>query len=145
MQSETSPGADVTDHPTCMVVDDDPALVRTLQVILRNRRIGPLAFARVDDVVEACRRNAPDIIFLDLPMSGFDAVDVIQALGRHGYGGAVVLVSGLNALLHQVTRVGERNGLVMLPPLAKPFRAHQVEQLLRDFAPRRPPAPAAVA
>jgi hypothetical protein len=32
----------------------------------------------------------------------------------------------------------------MLPPLAKLFRAHQVEQLLRDFTPR-PSAPATVA
>jgi len=142
MQDKTTAGDDAHDHPTCMVVDDDPALVQTLQVILKNRRIGPSAFAGLDDVVAACRRNAPDIVFLDIALSGFDAVDVIQALARHGYGGAVVVVSGLQSLLHQVTRVGEHNGLVMLPPLAKPFRAHQVEQLLRDFA-QHPPAPVA--
>jgi len=30
-----------SERPTCMVVDDDPAIVQTLQWILGNRRIGP--------------------------------------------------------------------------------------------------------
>jgi|HubBroStandDraft_1064217.scaffolds.fasta_scaffold201437_2 FixJ family two-component response regulator len=144
MQGKIPLGADATGLPTCMIVEDDSAVMRTLQLILGGRCLGPSAFAAVGDVVEACEALAPDILFLDLALPSFDAIDVIRALGHRGYRGAILLASGLHALLHQVTRVGERHGLVMLPPLAKPFRAQQIEQILRDFA-ARPPKPAAAA
>ncbi len=49
------------------------------------------------------------------------------------------LVSGLDRELHdQVKRVGEQHGLAMLPPLAKPFRAGQIQAVVQNhFAQRR--------
>jgi DNA-binding NtrC family response regulator len=130
-----------SERPTCMVVDDDPAIVRTLQWILGNRRIGPSEFRNVEDVVAACEQNAPELLFLDIALRGFDAIEVIRALGDRRYGGPIVLISGLHALIQDVARVGERRGLRMLPSLAKPFRVHQVQAILRDFTP--PPVAAA--
>jgi DNA-binding response OmpR family regulator len=124
-----------------MVVDDDPAVVQTLQRILGNRRIGPSEFHNVDEVVDACEQHAPDILFLDVAMRGFDAIDVIRALGERHFAGPIVLMSGLHALIHDVAGVGERRGLRMLPPLAKPFRMYQVQAILRDYTP--PPVAAA--
>jgi len=126
------------ERPTCLVVDDDPAVVRTLQSILGDRHIGPSEFHNVDDVVVACEQSAPDVLFLDVRLRGFDAIDVIRALAERHFGGFIVLISGLHALLPDVARVGERRGLRMLPPLTKPFRAHQIKSILRDFT---PPAP----
>jgi FixJ family two-component response regulator len=124
-----------SEQPTCMVVDDDPSIVRTLQWILGGRRIGPSEFRSVEDVVTACEDDAPELLFLDVALRGFDAIDVIRALSERHYGGAIVLMSGLHALLDDVAKVGERRGLRMLPPLAKPFRVHQVRAILRDLAP----------
>jgi CheY-like chemotaxis protein len=133
------------ERPTCVIVDDDPAIRLTLRRILGTHQIGSPEIGSADcrtagDVAEACVRSAPDILFLDLAMRGFDAIDVIRALGERRYGGAIVLISGLHAVMQNVMRVGERHGLVMLPPLPKPFRAHQVEQILRDFKDHPPPA-----
>lgn len=129
-------------RPTCLVVDDDPAIVQTLEWILENRRVGPTEFRSVDDVVAACEEIAPDIVFLDVAMRGFDAIDVIGALGERHYAGPIVLISGLHALLNDIARVGERRGLRMLPPLTKPFRVHQVRAILRDFTPPSNPVAA---
>ncbi len=129
-----------SERPTCLVVDDDPKIVQTLQWILGNRRIGPSEFHSVDDVVAACEQSAPDLVFLDVALRGFDAIDVIRALGELHYAGLIVLISGLHALLNDVARVGERRGLRMLPPLTKPFRVHQVQAILRDFTPPPPVA-----
>jgi two-component system chemotaxis response regulator CheY len=125
-----------------MIVDDDAAVLRTLCVILGDRQVGPQEFRSVTDVVAACAQFTPDILMLDLAMSGFDAIDVLRALAADRYPGAVLLISGLHALLEQVMRVGERHGLLMLPPLPKPFRANQVERALSEFA-ARPPVAAA--
>jgi DNA-binding NtrC family response regulator len=130
------------ERPTCLVVDDDPAVVRTLHTILGDRRCGPSEFHNAEDVVVTCEQSTPDVLFLDVALGEFDAVDVIRALGERRYAGAIVLISGLHALLADVAKVGERRGLRMLPPLTKPFRAHQIKSILRDFT---PPAPAATA
>jgi len=129
------------ERPTCLVVDDDPAIVQTLQSILGNRQIGPSEFRNVEDVVVACEQSMPDVLFLDVSMRGFDAIDVIRALGARRHGGAIVLMSGFHALLPDISRIGERQGLKMLPPLAKPFRTHQIRAILRSFTP--PPVAAA--
>ena len=136
MENQTPMDARPTGRPSCLIVDDDAAVLRTLGVILGDRQIGPTTLRTVADVVAACEQFAPDVLMLDLALTGFDAIDVLRTLGEHRYRGAVLLISGLHALLDQVMRVGERHRLVMLPPLSKPFRAHQVEQALRDFAAR---------
>jgi DNA-binding NtrC family response regulator len=130
------------ERPTCLVVDDDPTIVQTLQRIIGNRHIGPSEFRNADEVVAACEQNAPDLLFLDVALRGFDAIDVLRALGERHYGGPIVLISGLHALLNDVARVGERCGLRMLPPLTKPFRVLQVKAILRDFTPPPPVAAA---
>jgi DNA-binding NtrC family response regulator len=122
-------------RPTCLVVDDDPAVVQTLEWIIGNHRVGPTEFGCVEDVVAACEEMAPDLLFLDVALRGFDAIDVIRALGERHYGGPIALVSAHHALLNDIARVGERHGLRMLPPLTKPFRAHQIRAILRDFTP----------
>ena len=67
---------------------------------------------------------------LDISLRGFDAVDVLHALGAQRYGGAVQLVSGHHGLLGSVKNIGEHYGLKMLAPLQKPFRASQIQQVL---------------
>ena len=143
MESKTAMDARTTGRPSCLIVEDDAAVLRTLQVILGERQIGPTQFRSVADVVVACQQFEPDLLMLDLALRGFDAIDVLRALGERRYRGAVLLISGLHALLDQVMRVGERHRLHMLPSLPKPFRAHQVEQALRDFAARPSPPVAA--
>jgi CheY-like chemotaxis protein len=133
------------ERPTCMIVDDDPAIRLTLRRILGNHQVGSPEIGSADchtagDVADVCVRSAPDIVFLDLAMRGFDAIDVLRALGERHYGGAIVLISGLHAVMQNVMHVGERHGLVMLPPLPKPFRAHEVQQILHDFKDHPPPA-----
>jgi CheY-like chemotaxis protein len=122
-----------SERPTCMVVDDDPAIVRTLQWILGNRRIGPSEFRNVEDVVAACEQNAPELLFLDIALRGFDAIEVIRALGDRRYGGPIVLISGLHALIQDVARgrapraahaAAARQAVPRAPGAGDPARLH---------------------
>jgi DNA-binding NtrC family response regulator len=82
----------------------------------------------------------PDVVFLDVALQNFDAIDVIHALGSDGFRGAVQLVSGHHNLLEAVQRIGERNGLTMLAPVAKPFHASALRRAAEGC-----PRPAATA
>lgn len=66
----------------------------------------------------------PAIVFLDIGLGRWDAVDGIRLLGEHRFKGAVQLISGKEpALLNDVRALGERHGLHMLAPLRKPFES----------------------
>jgi DNA-binding NtrC family response regulator len=109
--------------PRCVIVEDDDTVRAVIALALRDFDVEARSFSSTEDVVETCDRVAPDVVFLDISLQQFDAIDVIQALGGEGYRGAIQLVSGHHSLLDAVRRIGERNGLTMLEPVAKPFHA----------------------
>ena len=68
---------------------------------------------------------------LDLSLGQSDAVEVIHQLEAGKYQGKVLLISGRDeTTLNEITRIGEKHGLKMLPPLKKPFRPADLKQRL---------------
>jgi DNA-binding NtrC family response regulator len=120
----------------CLVVEDDDAVRTVIALALRDHDVEAGNFTNPCEVLKACARAAPDIVFLDIALQTFDAIDVIRALGSDGYRGAVALVSGHHSLLQAVQRIGEANGLTMLEPVAKPFHASAIRRAAEDCARR---------
>ena len=80
------------------------------------------------------RREAPDLLFLDVALEGSDAINVIRALSAQRYCEVIQLISGRDQpLLDQIKRIGEQHGLTMLPSLRKPFRASHIEATIRAY------------
>jgi hypothetical protein len=69
---------------------------------------------------------------LDLSLGQSDAVEVIHQLEAGKYQGKVLqLISGRDeTTLNEITQIGEKHGLKMLPPLKKPFRPADLKQRL---------------
>ncbi len=116
----------------CVVVEDDHAVRAAIKLALRDFDVEALDFASTDEVLSACYRVAPDIVFLDIALDDFDAIEVVRALGNGGYRGAVQLVSGHHSLLETVQRIGVGSGLTMLEPMRKPFRASDIRRVVVD-------------
>jgi FixJ family two-component response regulator len=123
--------------PRCVIVEDDGAVRTAITLALRDFEVEARDFASTDQVLSACGRVIPDIVFLDIALHGFDAIDVIRALGNEGYRGAVQLVSGHHLLLEAVQRIGVGNGLTMLEPVRKPFRASDIRRAAETCGCRR--------
>ena len=115
--------------PRCVVVEDDDAVRAAIALALRDCDVEAMDFASAAQVLSACDRIAPDVVFLDIALGDFDAIDVVRALGNDGYRGAVQLVSGHHSLLETVQRIGEGTGLTMLEPVRKPFRASEISRV----------------
>jgi FixJ family two-component response regulator len=115
--------------PRCVVVENDEAVRAAIVLALRDFDVEAMDFASTDDVLSACERIAPDVVFLDIALHDFDAIDVVRALGDEGYRGAVQLVSGHHSLLETVQRIGAGTGLTMLEPVRKPFRASEIRRV----------------
>ncbi len=120
----------------CVVVEDDDAVRAVIALALRDFDVEARNFTSAEEVLQTCDRVAPDVVFLDVALQNFDAIDIIHALGSEGYGGAVQLVSGHQSLMHSIRRIGERNGLTMLEPVGKPFHASAIRRAAESCAER---------
>jgi EAL domain-containing protein (putative c-di-GMP-specific phosphodiesterase class I)/ActR/RegA family two-component response regulator len=117
--------------PSAFVVDDEPGICKVVSLTLSSMGVESESFHTARNAIEALETRTPAIIFLDVALEGSDAIDVIRGLGEQGYQGVVQLMSGTNIqLLEDVARVGQRHGLNMRPPLAKPFRAEAIRHII---------------
>ncbi|MFH8386509.1 response regulator [Kitasatospora sp. NPDC018058] len=63
-----------------LVVDDEPALLRTLRINLQARHYSVLTAATGQEALDSTGQAPPDAIVLDLGLPDFDGVDVIHGI-----------------------------------------------------------------
>ena len=76
---------------TVLVVDDDPAIQRTLAIGLRARGYQVLPARDGRTAVEAVRDDDPDVVLLDLGLPDLSGVDVLRRIRRHSQVPVIVL------------------------------------------------------
>ena len=70
----------VADHGRVLVVDDDPRILRTLEVNLRARGYHADLAATGEQALQAAARNHPDLVIVDLGLPSMDGLDVVRGL-----------------------------------------------------------------
>jgi two-component system KDP operon response regulator KdpE len=65
---------------TVLLVDDEAPLLRTLTLNLRARGYAVLAAATGEEALRLARRDAPDLVILDLGLPDLSGVDVLREL-----------------------------------------------------------------
>ena len=65
---------------TIFVVDDDPGILEVITIILSERGYEVVAFSDGTKVFEAVKKQKPDLIFLDIWISGSDGRDITKKL-----------------------------------------------------------------
>jgi EAL domain-containing protein (putative c-di-GMP-specific phosphodiesterase class I) len=127
---------------TAYVLDDDHNVRLTVSRILSTAGYQTHEFSAPAPMLNAVSATVPHVIILDLALSESDAVDVIRLLGRQGYRGNVLLISGHGeTVIKDCQRIGERYGLRMLAALPKPFRAKELLRRLTTLS-QSPEVPA---
>jgi DNA-binding response OmpR family regulator len=66
--------------PRILIVDDDPVIVRLLQINFRLEGYEVRAAFRGEDALEAVRQQTPDVVVLDVMMPGVDGWEVCRRL-----------------------------------------------------------------
>ena len=141
VQAETDPVAarpHASAEPVCFVVDAKPGICLLVANVCGDLGLQSFRFDTIDAMIEAGKRQTPDIIFLEPGIDGRDGEAVIPALAAAGLRCPIQLMSGLNPVLaDEARRLGERKGLSMLPVLEKPFRVPAVRQIIEQLGLRR--------
>jgi two-component system KDP operon response regulator KdpE len=104
--TDAHPGSPVTRAPrsttgTVLVVDDDRAILRTMDVNLRARRYETLLAANGRQALALAARRHPDIVVLDLGLPDLDGLEVIE--GLRGWTSVPIIV--LSARGHEAAKV----------------------------------------
>ena len=78
-----------------LVIDDDRALCRSLQIHLEHEGHAVRAAHTATDGRAALDAEAPDLLFLDLQLPDSSGMDVLRGLKEHGDAPLVVMITGM--------------------------------------------------
>jgi CheY-like chemotaxis protein len=108
-------------HPfQLLVVDDDP-VQRTIISRVAKRAGYPVTAARlVSEAIAQLHARAFDCVTLDLMLEDGDGVEVLTAMAKAKFNGAVILISGANAARRIAARSYARSLGIELHSLPKP-------------------------
>jgi two-component system KDP operon response regulator KdpE len=76
-----------------LVVDDDPALLRVVEVGLTARGYAVTTAANGAEALESVERHQPDVVILDLGLPDMDGIDVTDHLRRRQTAASILVLS----------------------------------------------------
>jgi len=79
-------------HPKVLVIDDDQGILDALKFMLENSGYAVECIARGDEVLAALNAFMPDVILLDLYLSGYDGRDIALDIKKEASGKEVPIV-----------------------------------------------------
>ena len=118
---------------TIAVVDDEKNIRRSFEIILRNRVKKLQTFESGEAFLQAVQKLSPDVVFLDVQMSGIDGIETLKRLKEIAPGSDVVMISGHANLSTAVeaTRAGAYDFL------EKPLQKEKILLTLQHLAEKR--------
>ena len=113
---------------TIMIVDDSAFMRGSLKYIVESA--GHNVVGTANDGKEAlklCRKLKPDIVTLDILMSGMDGLSALEAIKKESSGTKVIIVSALG----QEEKQKEAYELGALGYIRKPFKQTEIVDEIR--------------
>lgn len=131
MTPQDDPGADPV-RVRALVVDDEPSLVRAVAAYLEREGLEVATATDGERALDLARRNAPDVVVLDLMLPGIDGIEVCRVLRTFSDAYVIMLTA----------RADEVDKLVGLSVgaddyLTKPFSVRELVARIRTMM-RRP-------
>ncbi len=128
-----------------LLLDDDVFMLDLLRAMLGE--LGPHRVLLETDgprALELLREHTPDLLVCDLSMPDMDGIEFLRHAAEAGFGGAVVLVSGMEKGVRLAAeRLASAQGLNLLGAFKKPLLREQLAGVLYQLqGPKmgRPPA-----
>ena len=125
---------------TVLVVDDDPAIQRTLAIGLRARGFHVLPARDGRTAVEAVQEDDPDVVLLDLGLPDLSGVDVLRKVREHSQVPVIVL-SARHGSDNKVEALDVGADDYVTKPFGMDELLARVRAAVRRAGPDQPPTP----
>lgn len=120
--------------PRLLIVDDDVSIQRALASAAQSLGFETYETDAPEDVCRRLQEWKPIALVCDLQMPSMDGIALLRKVAEAEFRPKVVLISGLGEkLLHLSESVARELGLDVIGALKKPFRLHEVRELLLNL------------
>ncbi len=121
---------------TILVLDDDPAVRRLLEVLLRSRGYGVVGAADVPSALAQCAMQLPDLMVVDLMLPIEDGEKFLREFRRRWLNAQVPVI----LLSASTLRARIAENLDVAGTLGKPFLADDLIEMVEANLPAAKPA-----
>lgn len=109
----------------CLVVEDEPAILRLLTMILEDLECETLAAPDAETALDILENTQPDVIIVDIRLPGMDGLQLARRIRTHPKMGETPILL--------TSAYGEPPGHDGNDFLAKPFDIDQLADLLESY------------
>lgn len=115
------------DHPRILIVEDDPAVRRSLLLLLKGRGFDAVAYPAAAQALADAAVSPPACLVTDFRLDGQDGIALHSAMRASGWSGPAVLISafGSNELAGRARAAG------FAAVFDKPLREHALVDTVR--------------
>jgi len=115
-----------------LLVDDDPDICRYVAEVGRLAGYEVKLTSNGEQFRAACSSFVPTTVVLDLVLGESDGVELLRFLASEGFGGEIILMSGMDfRVLGTARRLARALGLTVVKSLQKPVPMKDLEDALR--------------
>ncbi len=116
-----------------LILDDDPLIRKTMQMIAKRAGIPCKAAALAAEFFSELESWQPTHIAIDLIMPDMDGLEVIMELARRKCDACLIITSGIGSrILDAAKRSAHEHGLNIIGILPKPFPPRQLQDLIKQ-------------
>ena len=122
--------------PLTFLVDADEIAARRTSAMMKHWGVENIIIPNSHVLADALAIRTPDMVMLDVPADGTDAIDSILMLGERSFTGSVQLTAEPGtAAIQTIRHLGKRHTLQMPPALDKPIEETALRAVLAAQTP----------
>jgi EAL domain-containing protein (putative c-di-GMP-specific phosphodiesterase class I)/ActR/RegA family two-component response regulator len=122
------------DRPIALIVDDEPGIRNFVQHVAESIGMQAVGAVSGSDALNKLKTLSPTIIVMDMQMPNGDGVQLIQGLAALGIEAKIVIISGTDTRLLEVSaEIARQRGLDIGAVLSKPVRFDELRRTLFDL------------
>ncbi len=113
---------------TILVVDDEEAVLRLFQRILKKKEYAVLMANKGKTALEQVERKRPNLVILDLKMPGMNGIEILRRIKRIDENIEVIIITGYGTM--KTAKMAMRLGAYDY--ITKPFDTNYIRALIED-------------
>ena len=115
-------------QPTVYVVDDDPAILKSLSAMITVMGLRVRLFSSAEEFLDVCDDLQPGCLVLDLRLPGMDGIELMEVCRQRRVRLQVIMISGHGEVSMAVQAM--RSGAIDF--LEKPYHADELQERILD-------------